>query len=511
MRRVGSRWLVTSFVGLLALLFITTAIAQSDFGQPVPGQRVYDRAGVLSAEQIASLEQRAAAVEDAGAPAFVYLQARETNVDETIDDARGLMDEWDVQSATGARDGVVIFFNLEPDDLEHGDYAVVAGESLIEGNVPQRELDRITDQMQPLLEDADIAGAIGLALDAIERDLRDGPPPPPPPSTIERFSDNVADGAFSILNIIAVGIAAVAGWFLVRAFPTRRKSHAPVVEATYPPNDTLPALAGALVTGSVTDANISATLLDLAARGALAVEPDGKKKVRIRLIDGSVVRPGYETSIWSAFEQQADADGVVTGKQIGKVRSAWGGIRTMIDADMVERGWFDPNASRKRMPFYVAALGLFAIGMAAFIITAIAESFWGLGAAGLLGVAAVLAISVGMSIPTTTPDGDEAAASWRGYKRYLKSAGKNPQADLDFDTAMPYAVALGAGSALDKRLKAASADGYLPVWLGGSQADNAWATGFYPYWIAFNSSVSPTSVSTSPGASSGSGASGGSF
>ncbi len=506
------RWIAAPIAALLSLLLVVGVAAQSDFGLPVPGQRVYDRAGVLTAEQVAALEQKAAAVEAAGAPAFVYLQPRDTDYDETVEDARDLMDAWDIQSAPDARDGVVIFFNLQPDDLQHGDYAVVAGASLLDGNLPQRELERITDQMQPLLEDGDIAGAIGLALDIIERDLREGPPPPPPPSSIERFSDDIAGGTLSILNVIAIAITGVAAWLIVRAFPKRRSANAPVVAATAPPDKLPPALAGALVTGSVTDANIAATILDLAARGALAIEPDGKKKVQIHLLDESLVRSGYEQGVWQAFAQQADAEGIVADKQIGTSRKEWGKIRETIQREMLSRGWFDPASGKQRTPFIIAAIGLFALAMVAFIFAAIAESLWAIVAIVALAVAAIIALWASISVPNTTPVGDEVAAPWRGYQRYLKSSRRNPQVNLDLDTAVPYAVALGASGDLDKRLKSASAEGYLPAWLGGSQADGAWASGFYPYWIAFNSSVTPTSTGTSStSASSGSGASGGSF
>src|SRR5687767_4524192 len=68
------RWIAAPIAALLSLLLVVGVAAQSDFGLPVPGQRVYDRTGVLTAEQVAALEQKAAAVEAAGAPAFVYLQ-----------------------------------------------------------------------------------------------------------------------------------------------------------------------------------------------------------------------------------------------------------------------------------------------------------------------------------------------------------------------------------------------------------------------------------------------------
>lgn len=506
------RWLIVPLAALLSLALVLGAVAQPDFGNPVPGQRVYDRTGVLTAEQISSLEARVAAVEAAGAPTFVYLQPRDTDYDATVQDARDLMDDWDVQSATDVRDGIVIFFNLDPDDLAHGDYAVIAGKTLIDGNIPQRELDRITDLMQPLLEDGDIAGAIGVALDTIERSLREGPPPPPPPSRIERFSDDITSGVFSIINVIAAAIMAVAVWLVVASFPKRHTGNLPEVAATYPPDRLQPGLAGALVTGSVSDANISATILDLASRGALAIEPQDKKKIQIHLLDESLVQPGYEQAIWQAFAEQADAEGIVPDKQIGQSRKQWGTIRGMIKSEMINRGWFDPRATSKALPFYVAAAGLLVLMVAALIFLAISANAWAIAAVALLGAASVITFSAGIYIPSTTPESDQIAAPWRGYQRYLKSSGKNPQADIDLDIAVPYAVALGASNALNKRLKSASEEGFLPIWLGSTNSSATYTAGFYPYWMAFNSSVTPSSTaSSSSGASAGSGASGGSF
>ena len=479
MRMQACRWpWLAALVALLALVALPAGALAADFGQPVAGQRVYDRTGALEAGDVARIEERAAAVEQAGSPVVVFLQARDTDYDQTVVDGRDLMEQWDVQSAPDARDGVVIFFNLQPDNLEHGTYAVIAGKTLIDGSVPQYELDRIAADMRPLLGDGDIAGAIVLALERIERDLTLGPPPPPEPSAAERFADDVAGSPFSILNALSVALSAVAGWLLVQRIPTRRTSDAPVAPATFPPSDLPPALAGSLVAGSVGDTAIGATLLDLTARGALAIEPEGKKKIQMRLLDESLVRSGYERLIWDALAGQAEPDGVITDKRLGKVRSKWGDVRAAIRAELVERGWFDTGAGERRKPFWIAAAVL---GTVAIILAAM--------------------------IPNTTPEGDEVAAPWRGYQRYLKSAGKNPQVDIDLDTAVPYALALSAGQSFSKRLKEASAAGYLPAWMGGPAASGAYANGFYPYWVAFNSSVAPSSS----GAGGGSGASGGSF
>ena len=71
------------------------------------------------------------------------------------------------------------------------------------------------------------------------------------------------------------------------------------------------------------------------------------------------------------------------------------------------------------------------------------------------------------------------------------------------------AVALGVNAALDRRLKAASKAGYAPAWFirrPGMGAD----AGFYPIWVAFHASASP-STSGGGGAAAGGGGAGGGF
>ncbi|HQX63160.1 MAG TPA: DUF2207 domain-containing protein [Thermomicrobiales bacterium] len=504
-------WLV-ALAALLAIVALPAATLAADFGQPVPGQRVYDRAGALTADEVARIEERAAAVEAAGSPVVVFLQARDADYDKTVADGRDLMEAWDIQSAPDARNGIVIFFNLKPGDLQHGDYAVIAGRSLVDGNLPRYELNRIADDMQPVLKGGDITGATILALDAIEHNLTFGPPPPPPPSAAREFADAVAGGPLSILNIIGIVASAVAGWFLAHRIPTRRLSNAPVEPATTPPTNLSPALAGSLVAGSISDTAIGATLLDLTARGGLAIEPVGKKKIQIRLVDESVIQPGYERMIWDALASQADPAGAIGTKQLGKVRKSWGGIRKAIRAELIARGWFASDTSAQRQPFWITGTILYTLTLIAVVLAIVAESPWVLIGFVPLGMIGTLALVLSAIIPNTTLEGDKVAAPWRGYQRYLRLAGKNPQVDIDLDTAVPYALALSAGQSFSKRLERASAAGYLPAWMGGPAASGAYSNGFFPYWVAFNSSVAPSGGGAgATGASAGSGAAGGSF
>src|SRR5262245_4302874 len=107
--------LLTLFVLLLAMSDSAAPVLAQAYGTRIPGQHVYDRAGILSQSEIAELERQASLVEEAGAPVVVYIQVRDADDDDTQGDARNLMEAWDVQSSPGARDGLVIFVNLDPD------------------------------------------------------------------------------------------------------------------------------------------------------------------------------------------------------------------------------------------------------------------------------------------------------------------------------------------------------------------------------------------------------------
>jgi hypothetical protein len=78
------------------------------------------------------------------------------------------------------------------------------------------------------------------------------------------------------------------------------------------------------------------------------------------------------------------------------------------------------------------------------------------------------------------------------------------------DRLMPLVVALGLGRAFNSQLKAASASGYAPAWLGWPAGDHA--ASFFPYWAAFHTTTSGTvGGGSGAGASAGSSAGGGGF
>lgn len=508
-------------VALMTLLIVSLVIpetlaAQSGFGTHEPGRYIYDRAGLLTPDEIADLEQRAQAVVDAGAPVVVFLQQKDADYDETEDDARNLMDTWDIQSAPDAHDGLVFFFNLDPDNPRRGEVALFAGEKHYDGgNLPERELRRIfNDEMRPLLRDDQTARGIAAGLDAAANSLRFGPPPPPPPSQFEQFASDLSEGPISILTLGATLLTAILGFITFRGWQSAPRSSSPIATTTSPPNDLPPALAGALVAGRVNDAQIEGTMLDLARRGALSIEPAGEKKAQIRLLDASVPRTAVERALWASLETRA-VDGVIEGSNLAKVRSDWGPAKTALNQELELRGWFDPNASGRRLPGYLAATALLILAIVAFIISIVGQQPWGFVGVTILGLGGLIALIVAYSIPSTTRAGEAEAQPWKSYKAGIKAARSDRllNVNLNLDTTMPYAVAMGEHRALDRHLKQASESGYDPAWLGPAVGNRHWHGGFYPYWAGLHSSMSPTSSGSGStgGASSGGGGAGGSF
>lgn len=489
------------------------AIAAPDYGQRIAGQHVYDRAGVLTAEEKADLERRAGEVERAGAPVVVYLQARKANYQQTEQDAADLMEVWDIQSAPGAHDGLVIFLNLDPGDLKHGQFSIFAGAKHFQnGDLPESELKRISDQVVlPKLRSGDIAGGIGAALDAAAQSLTSGPPPPKPLSPVEQAAADASSGPVSLLNVLALLLTALLFLPVVRTWRSQPASGAPSVPTTMLPGDLAPALAGALVAGGITGSQLEATILDLARRGALAVEPAGKKKVQVRLLDRSAAQDGFEARVWDALQGQADPGQVISSNSLTKVRSHWQPATDALREELQARGWFNPAIKARRRPLYLAGVSAILLSVLTAVVTAIGHQPWGIIGTAILLIGGIVSLIYGGTMRETTAAGEAEAAPWRGYKDGLAAAKRDTARTVDLDQAMPYALAFGIAESLNKRLEAAGERGYAPIWLGRTMEAAAWNGNFYPYWVAFHASTAPPSSSgtSTGGAATGGGAGGG--
>jgi uncharacterized membrane protein YgcG len=473
---------------------------------PVAGQYIYDTTGLLTATELRELEASAAQVRQAGAAIVVYLRAQHATYDQTEQDAADLMNRWDVETHPGARDGVVIYLNMQPGNLRHGQVALYAGQTLYNRKLPQAELQRIySDVMLSLLRNELTASAIAAGLAAITHDLRYGPPPP---SALQRVAVWLGRVPFNLLALIFIAWVLL----LVRRIPAR-----PAVLTTErlqadPPGDLPPALVGALVTGRIHDAQLEATILDFAHRGLLAIEPVGADKVHVRLLGTRADLSGlsrYEAAIWNALEGAADGDRIITSDQLARVHSLWAPAGSALRSELLQRGWFDPHAGNRRRPLYIAGTAGMTGAVIGIVIAILAAEGWAVfGVVGLLSLG-IYACVRGYRIPTTSTEGERAALPWRTYLISLRAGLPLTATDAQLDIALPYAVAMGAAGAITSRHVAATGQGYSPSWFSSRHDEPDSVLHYYPYWVAFHSAMYPSNSSGGAGGFAGGGAAAG--
>ena len=268
--------------------------------------------------------------------------------------------------------------------------------------------------------------------------------------------------------------------------------------------------------GRVGDAQIVATILELARRGALAIEPAAPEKIRVRLLDRARVQGTVEASVWRSLADEADATGILSAKELAKVPSRWDLTREVLRQELQEREWYDREGGAHRRLLYGAGIAAMALGIAAAVVSLVGLEGWGALGATVFALSGIATCYVSSAIPDTTAAAASAAAPWRAYKAGLKAARRRADLSVDLDQSMPYAVAMGIATALNGRLKAASKVGYAPAWLGRTPESSTWVGGFYPYWMAFYAAAAPSSSGGSSagagaGAAAGGGGAGGAF
>ena len=502
-----SRFVLLCGAVMLALLALMApaALADSGFGDPVAGQRVYDRAHVLTNADIALLEQHAAQVAQAGAPTIVYLRLQDATYDATMQDAEDLMTAWDVQSKANAHDGVVIFMNLQPANPQHGQVAIYAGAAQLAGNLPANEAQRIyQDVMLPDLRNGQMATALSAALDTITQDLRYGLPvansasdggsgyatsdalsEAPPQNTTAAFLARVP------LNIVAlvllVGIVGYALWL--------HSQHAPVpvpAAVTDPPSDLAPGLVGALVAGRVTDAQMEATILDFGRRDALKLESDAAHHLRIRLLDDAGIQDGYERTLWQELADRADAHHVVSANQVATLAANWFPAKGALRQELRKRGWFAAQAEQQRQMLNWGANGALGVAFIGLFPTLIGGEAWGWLGIFALVAAAITGFVAARNLPETTAAGEREAAPWRAYLEGLQRHLPAFDVQQKMQTGIVYAASFGIAAVVEGLFYQASQQGLAPNWMSADQARGrgawmAYRTVFMPSPTTYNS------------------------
>lgn len=506
---------VTSvIVVLLVLLSPTPAGARSpaSFPELTADQRIYDATGTsLTEAQVADLQQRLRELQAAGADPVLYVRALDATAEETLDEVEALQQAWAGQTGAAQDTAVAVLVNRNPDDLRDARAGVFVGSTFQEGNVPEDEQRAIVEEaLIPPLRDGDVHASLAAAVDRLTRSIREGPPR----NAFEQWAEGAAG---SWLPEAAVVVALVALGAAVAVFRRRSTSdRRPQPPTTVRPGQVSPALAGALVAGSPQASAVPATLLDLARRDALAVEPereDGilrEPTVQVRLLDGGAVDGEVEEALWAALEQRADG-GVVAGEEIKELAGSPGPVVDAVERRMRTQGWLDPNARRSRAALGGIAAVAFALAVFALVAAAAGGSWWpmALGIVALGGLS-VVALAFAGAYSRLSSAGQAAAVPWKAYRDGLERALTGDALDLglDLDAALPDLVAVGLGGKVKDRLEAASSsEQTLRAFDSTTGSEQQTLAAYIPIWVAFTSTTSATTGAT--GTVSGGGAGGG--
>jgi uncharacterized membrane protein YgcG len=459
---------VFAFVVLIAVMVIApvlTTPARAQDATTLPdlesGRRVYDETGTsLTPEQDAALERQLSDLMAVGADAVVVVRALDATPEETLEQVEALQQAWVAETGADQDTAVAILINRNPDDPNDAWAGIYVGSTFDDGNVPRDEQEAIvSEELIPPLRQGNVYGSVAAGIDRLESSIRNGPPK----STFEDWS---SDAGSSWFPWAGVG-AALAGLVIAFAlFRNRQTTTLPDQEPTTTrPGNLTPALAGALALGSPQASAVPATLLDLAGRDAVEIEPESeggafsKPKVRLRLVDRGPVRDEVEATLWVMLKSRAQ-NGVVSSKDLTKVAGS-SAVRMVVESQMRAAGWLDAGAVRAKAGLMMICL--VAVFLALFsLVVAGAGGQW-LPVVGFVASAALAAIAWGLysRYSGLTRSGQEAAIPWKAYRKGLQHAAKDAATPLDLDAVLADTVAMNLGSAMDDRLKAADESGQV--------------------------------------------------
>lgn len=286
-----------------------------------------------------------------------------------------------------------------------------------------------------------------------------------------------------------------------------------VVEYT-PPDDLRPAEIGVLLDERADTNDVSATIVDLAARGYLQIDELekhgwlGKPDYLLRQTgNGQGELLNYEQILYSGlFDRKSE---VKLSSLKNKFYKDLERVKTKLYGRSVELGLFSGNPEKVRGHYKAIGFGVAVVGGLA---TWGLAYFWGAGVAGLgLPVAGLMTAGAARSMPARTAKGREMRRRALGFKRFIEVADKRRQQFYEqagiFERYLPYAMMFGSVKKWAKVFEDLGIEVPEPTYYHGTYGA-FYASDFADSVGGFGSSLAGTIAST-PGGSGGSGFGGG--
>lgn len=323
--------------------------------------------------------------------------------------------------------------------------------------------------------------------------------------------------------------------------PVTQSQNGPVTMQFAPPEGVRPGLVGTIIDEQANTIDVSATVIDLAARGYLTVEavvadgasrgPDWKLTRMVPTEPPEVLLPYEQTLLAGIF---AESNPVLLSSLKNTFHTTLTTVESQMYAEVTARGWFRKSPNQVRRGWTRLATFLAFAGFGAFVLQmdkgAEIESAGGpslaipAGAVLAIGlfVAAGVIYLLGQKMPSRTATGRAVLAQSLGFKEYLVSEEARQirfeEAQDIFSHYLPYAIVFGVADrwagTFSRVAESATLAGRsigIPGWYifsgsGGYGDYSGIASGM----DSFSTSASGTFTST-PAASGSSGFSGGGF
>lgn len=240
-----------------------------------------------------------------------------------------------------------------------------------------------------------------------------------------------------------------------------------------PPSPLTPAAAGALLDGKAAPRHMMATMLDLAARGALHVYPasnkeankdnDNKHDVQFDLYgvnQEKAIEP-YEATLYGKIFGYMGARKRKLADVRRTVYMSVPELKNQIDVEIAKAGYFaeDTQAVRRQYLAFGGAAILVSIVLA-LLAAVLFSGLTVLVACPFLSIViiAIAFIMSGYAKSNRTEKGEKAAVRWEAFRRYLKDITPKQAAKARpvFGRLLPYAVGFGVEKELVKSFAAAN-------------------------------------------------------
>jgi uncharacterized membrane protein YgcG len=410
------------------LLLAAPALAASPpagppYPAPVTGQRVYDYAGIFTADTEATAQSIITGIEArTGAQVAVYTQVKpESNtLDLANDDARALMDQWGV-GRKGFDDGLVILFDMQP-NLRHGQVSLYAGAGYRAAFLSDADRQAIFDNdMKPLLADGELDDGLLAGLHAIDANAT-----AEHANALERGRQiNALITLGTLLSGIALIVVAFLRWLRHGRDPVYIDDSSILMPA--PPDGLTPAMATILLGQRPSDRTVTAGLLDLAAHGAIAFRQEHRQtkgnpvKAGITYIgpgDGKLADPEHEL-LDGIVERSKSFENYIKASRLYRLSSYFDSFKEQLEGAAVSSGWISeaPGAVVSRWRGYGGLELAIAVVVGILWLIFPISALFSLTIS--LGVAGIFTLCLAGYMPARTRHGAMLYAMLSAYKRTL--------------------------------------------------------------------------------------------